>query len=99
MSTLTINQAARAFGVSTMTLWLWRAGTPTKEATPHNVEQVGKANRITYPVGKLKAWAKKHGLEFKVDPDEVLRQPAAKSGPVKKSAKKAVPSKRGKVRH
>lgn len=96
MSKLTIIQAARAFGVSAQTLWLWRGGTPTKAATPHEVEQVGKVNRITYPVGKLKAWAKRHGIPFAVDPDEVLRQPAARSGPIRKVAPKPG---RKKVKH
>lgn len=79
---LTIAQAQIAFGVAHMTLHNWRKGTATKEALP--VEQDG--NRVRIPLVKAKAWAKKNGVEFVVDPEtllakdvEVAEKPAAKS--------------------
>jgi hypothetical protein len=58
---LTIAQLATAFGVSSVSIYLWRQGTPTKTAleAPHT-----PAN--------LRRWAKKNGVEFAKDPERVL---------------------------
>ena len=85
---VTINELARAFGVSTMTLYLWRRGTPTKDAMPHHTEQVGGSNRVTFRRGEVRAWARKHGLALDFDRKEPAR-PAP--GPVKRDV--------GKVKH
>ena len=67
---LTIAQAQVAFGVAHMTLHNWRKGTATKDALP--VEQSG--NRVRIPLVKAKAWAKKHGVEFAVDPETLISE-------------------------
>ncbi len=82
---ISINELARAFGVSTMTLYLWRQGTPTKDPLPHLAEPVGNSNRITFKRGEVKTWAKKHGLELDFDRKEPTK---SAPGPVKKIPKR-----------
>ena len=86
---LSINDLARGFNVSTVSLHLWRKGTPTKEPLPHEVVTIGGQRRVAFGVAATKAWAKKHGLEFNLD--------AAKAGEVKKAGPKA--STRKRVKH
>lgn len=78
---LSINDLARGFKVSTVSLHLWRKGTPTKEPLPHEIIKVGGQRRVTFGIAETKRWAKTHGLEF----DLV----AAKSGEVQKAGPKA----------
>jgi hypothetical protein len=91
---MTTQQAARAFGVSTMTLYLWRQGTPTKDPLPSTKETKTEKPRIGYPISSARKWAKKHGIEFAVDPDKVVLEPSKKPGPVPRSKPKAGSSKR-----
>lgn len=95
---LSIKQLAQAFNVSTMTLYLWRQGTPTKEALPCVVEGPPPRSRVTFKVGPTKAWAKKHGLEFAVDPVTLLSTTEERSKPGPKLAKKP-PPKKARVKH
>lgn len=57
---LTLNQTARAFGVSLMSLYLWRQGTATKEPLP-TVESDG---RQVVDAKVARTWASLHGLKF-----------------------------------
>lgn len=93
---LSIKQLQVAFGISHMTAYQWRQGTTTKDPLP--VAPLTKAEAamprppITFAVKSVRAWAKKHGVEFAVDPDKLLAQGSspAKSGPkVKASVKVA----------
>lgn len=84
---LSINDLARGFKVSTVSLHLWRKGTPTKEALPHDVVNVGGQRRVVFSIAATKAWAKKHGLEFDLA--------AAKAGEESKAGPKA----RKRVKH
>jgi hypothetical protein len=59
---LTINQVAAAFGVSTMTLYLWRRGTPTKEPLPCTEVEGKGAVRVGFRLPAIRAWAKRHRL-------------------------------------
>lgn len=78
---LSINDLARGFKVSTVSLHLWRKGTPTKAPLPHEVVTIGGQRRVAFNVAATKAWAKKHGLDFDVD--------AAKNGEATKAGPKA----------
>lgn len=77
----TNKQLERAFGVSSMTLYLWRQGTATKAAMP-TVKNTGRF--VLYDRGPITAWAKKNGVEFVVPLDQVAANAElkpAKAGP------------------
>lgn len=91
---MTVSQVAAGFGVSTMTLYLWRQGTPTKEMIPHYIEPVGVAGkRITFDREEVKTWAKANSLPF--NPNGIKRVPG-QSGPIAKVGEKRV---KKKVKH
>lgn len=91
---MTVSQVAAGFGVSTMTLYLWRRGTPTKEMIPHYIEPVGVAGkRITFDLAEVKEWARQNSLAF--NPNGVKRKPG-QSGPIAKVAKRV---EKKKVKH
>lgn len=84
---MTINQAAMAFGVSTMCLYGWRNGTPTKDPLPASAN----GRTILIDVAQARKWAKAHGVEFAIDPDKVLANKATapgKPGPKTKATEK-----------
>jgi hypothetical protein len=95
-------QAQALFGVTAMTLWLWRSGTPTKEPMPY--EKKGRS--ISYSLSKLKAWAKVHGVTMNLADSKNVHQAKpgpkvgtthvklAKKAPEKKSSKRASVTKR-----
>ena len=96
---LSIKQLAQAFNVSTMTLYLWRQGTPTKDPLPCIVEDptAGKP-RISFKIAPTKAWARKHGLEFAVDPSALIASTEGRAKPGPKQAKQP-PNGHGRVKH
>lgn len=98
---MTTQQAAKAFGVSTMTLYLWRQGTPTKDPLPFTVHDAkAEKPRIAYPIASSRKWARAHNIEFAVDPAKVVLEPSKKPGPVPRSAKKEVGKRvRSRTRH
>lgn len=61
---LTLPSLAKLFGVGPNAIYLWRQGTPTKEAL-----------EAPYTPARLKAWAKKHGVEMTCDPQKLLDKP------------------------
>lgn len=91
---LTNAQMRQAFGVSHMALLHWRAGTPTKDPLPAHVENpdAGKSP-VYFKETEVRRWAKKHGVEFAVDPTDILSgKVKAEVKPVaKKAAKKTKP--------
>ena len=77
-----------------MTLWLWRKGTATKEALPYHTVGDGKRANVRFGLGDTRRWAKKHGIEFAVDPSTLVGGDAPRPGPVTRKASKA-----GKPKH
>ena len=53
----------KAFGVTSMTLFLWRGGTPTKTALP--TADTG-SRLVAYNPKQVEAWAKKNGVALLV---------------------------------
>lgn len=73
----------QGFGVTNLTLLTWRKGTPTKEPLPVQVDSTaGGRNTVSYNEAKVRAWAKKHGLEFNLG----AKAEPKKSGPVARKA-------------
>lgn len=86
--TLTVNDLVQAFGVSSMTLYLWRQGTPTKDPLPYDVvDPNAKRPSIAFRIPKVRAWAKKHGIEFAVDPDNLTQAATSKHPTSRKKTK------------
>lgn len=56
--TLTTEDLMRSFGVTHMTVFNWRQGSPTRAPLPF--EQNGRA--VSFRPSKVEAWARKHGL-------------------------------------
>lgn len=80
---LTVNELATAFGVTIQTTWVWRNGSPTKEPLPFEVDDPKAAKpRVHFKASVVKAWAKKHNLEFTMPEDATGRH--AKPGPKKR---------------
>lgn len=100
--TLNTKQVQVLAGVSHMAIYHWRQGTSTRDPLP-TVE--GRTPRsVAFKPKDLKAWAKKHGVELKVDPVAVaagtikLKMPAkAATKTAKKAAKATKPVKAVKV--
>lgn len=84
---LTIKQACEAFGVTSMTLFMWRKGTPTRTPLPVEIDNKHAIKpRVFVPVASAKAWARNHGLIF--DPSGVMnRGVATKPGPKPRTGK------------
>lgn len=89
---LTNKNMMNLFGVSHVTIFNWRKGTPQREQLP--TVQVG--NSIRYPVVKVKAWAKSHGIEMLMDPQTLVGTGVLKPGP-KKTGKATASAGRDKV--
>lgn len=71
--TLTTKQVQTAFGVAHMTIYTWRKGTSTREPLPFEVDDPKAAkSRVSFKVAALKAWARKHKVDFVVDPQSLL---------------------------
>lgn len=99
--TLTTQQVAAGFGVSTMAISNWRKGQKGKTALP-TVEPVA-GRSVLFKQSEVQAWAKKHSLAFTLTaatsaPTAKKPGPVAKVEPAKKSAeKKPVATKRAKA--
>lgn len=84
---LSIAQLKAGFGVAHMTIFNWRAGTPTKEALP---AEKGENGRVVFDAAAVKAWAKKHGLKFTMPTEDATwKSPGPVAGAKKAAAKKA----------
>lgn len=51
------------YGVTAMTVYLWRKGSTRREAIPHVVHAVGKANRVLFPKEEVHTWARANGVK------------------------------------
>lgn len=70
---LTSAQAAKVFGVSSMTLWNWRQGTRSMAPLPTIKSKKATAKpAVFFGVASLKSWAKKHGVVIAQAPEDVL---------------------------
>lgn len=82
----------KAFGVTSMTLFLWRGGTPTKTALP--TADTG-SRLVAYNPKQVEAWAKKNGVTLLVSDLSGLiidgSVVAAKPGPKAKIASAKAP--------
>lgn len=68
--TLTNQNLITLFGVTGMTIYNWRRGTPTKAPLPCPATPV-----------EARAWAKRHGVPMTCDPRTLLGVGGAKRGP------------------
>lgn len=97
---LTTRHLERAFGVTSMTIYLWRKGTPTKAKLPV-VETSNK--RVFYSPAKVEAWAKKNEVAVLVPSlvgllgDDSLSP--SKSGPIAPAPSKKRATARSAVAH
>ena len=78
---LTTKQLQAGFGVSDMTVWAWRAGTPTRDKLP----TVKQGRAVLFKPAAVAAWAKKHELKFDLAAAQKVKPP--KPGPKAPSAK------------
>lgn len=81
---LNAKQVRTAFGISQVTLYLWRKGTEKRAPLPHKQVFQGGATRVTFKQAELEKWAKKHGVAVKVPFAEVATEQGlhqAKPGP------------------
>lgn len=94
---LTTKQLQAGFGVSDMTIWAWRAGTPTRAKLP----TVKQGRAVLFKPADITAWAKKHELKFdlaaaqKVEPPKLgPKAPSveAKVDALVKTAKRKTPA-------
>lgn len=78
-SRITTTQLTRAFGVTTMTLYLWRKGTATKTPLPFHLDDPKAAKpRVSFRASEVKRWAKQNGVAFAQSLDEVVEKPPAR---------------------
>ena len=81
---LNAKQVRTAFGISPVTLFLWRKGSDKRPALPCKQIMQGGATRVAFKQADLEKWAKKHGVDIKVPFEQVLTQQElhkAKPGP------------------
>lgn len=81
---LNAKQVRTAFGISQVTLYLWRKGTEKRTPLPCKEIMQGGAARVGFKQADLEKWAKKHGVAIKVPFDQVIQQQAlhaARPGP------------------
>lgn len=93
---LSTKQVMALAGVSHMTVYSWRKGSATREPLP--TVDTGSIS-VAFSPAKLKAWAKKHGIELRHDPVAVADGSVKLklNAPAKKAAKP--PTKRTRTRH
>lgn len=76
MEALTLNTAdlCRVFGVTPMTIYLWRQGTASKHSKLPVVvgKRVGRA--VLFRPSAVLTWAQKNGVEVQVDPVAILAE-------------------------
>lgn len=56
---LTTKDLQEAFGVTPMTIYNWRQGTPTRDPLPAEA----KGRSVFYRPARVKAWASRHGIK------------------------------------
>lgn len=81
---LNAKQVRTAFGISQVTLYLWRKGTEKRAPLPCKEVMQGAAARVGFKQADLEKWAKKHAVAIKVPFAEVANAQAlyqAKPGP------------------
>lgn len=81
---LNAKQVRTAFGISQVTLYLWRKGTEKRAPLPCKEVVQGAAARVGFKQADLEKWAKKHAVAIKVPFAEVANAQAlhqAKPGP------------------
>jgi hypothetical protein len=80
---LTLDQAARAFNVSKMTLYSWRHGIGGKKGKlPVLIENPESLKpRVFVPVREAQTWARANGMEFNVENIEGTFGASGKPGP------------------
>lgn len=76
---LSTKDLERVFGVSSMTLYLWRQGTATKSKLRTAPKKRGDRS-VTYYEDDVLAYAQKHGIPIAVHPSKI-KQPAARKQP------------------
>ena len=78
--TLTMKQVREVFNVTSVTLYHWRNGTPTKEPLPSTTDD---KLRVHFSPSALMKWAKKNKVAIAVDPVKILERGdvAEKPGP------------------
>lgn len=84
-ATLNTRQLMEAFGVGHMTIYNWRHGTPTKEELPFHQD----GRNVSFKIGEVKAWARKHGVSFAKDPSKIGDAVKSKPGPKALKARKS----------
>lgn len=68
---LTTRQVCEMLGVTHMTVWQYRRGTPTKSALPHSME----GRNVYFESKEIAAWAKKNSVAI-ATPIKKLQSPA-----------------------
>lgn len=97
---LNSTQCAAGFGVTEMSIFSWRGGTPTKAALPVVKGIPGNPKAVRFDADTMTKYAKTHGLTFDLKAATFNMQTApAKSGPKAKvaepvAAKKVVVAKK-----
>lgn len=77
--TLTTKQLQAGFKVGHMTIFNWRAGSAKRGKLPCTTTD----GRVTFKLSEVKAWARKHGLEFT---EPTAEAEVTKPGPKPKAA-------------
>ena len=105
---LTLAQAREMFGVTQMSLYLWRKGSATRAPLPVEKPRakLGESpTQVLFCPEKLAKWAKKHDVAIAVDAAKILKRyakaEAPKRGPKPKTAAKveSKPARRRVVGH
>ena len=81
---MTLAQARTLFGVTSMTLYLWRQGTASKAALPTEKPRakLGEpATAILFDPAKVEKWAAKHDVPLATTVAKALKGEAPKPGP------------------
>ncbi len=89
-ATLNTKQVMALAEVSHMTVYVWRAGSKTRDPLP--AWEGARAGSVEFDPRELKGWASKYGIELKADPVGVA------NGTVKLPAKKSKQAKGAKKR-
>lgn len=71
MPNLNTKQVMALTGVSHVTIYLWRAGSESREPLP--AVTGARPNSVEFVPTQLRAWAKKYGIGLKHDPVEVAK--------------------------
>lgn len=81
---LTTLQAAAGFGVTDMSIYIWRGGTATKAKLPVVKGIPGDPKAVRFDAAAMKQYAKEHNLKFDLVAAQAVVLGAGKPGPVPK---------------